>query len=80
MFYPIRRQLANNLTASRFFNRTLLGVRIPEEKLCVVFDLLLETRARVFICYPDTEIEFRKEKKTHERQIKVLNPTLSKSI
>ena len=38
-----------NLTASRFFNPALLGVWIPEETLLVVFDLLLETRVRVFI-------------------------------
>ena len=57
-----------NLTASRFFNPSLLGVWIPEETLLVVFDLLLETRVRVFIWYPNTGIEFRKEKKkTHER-------------
>ena len=56
-----------NLTASRFFNPSLLGVWIPEETLLVVFDLLLETRVRVFIWYPNTGIEFRKKKKTHER-------------
>ena len=57
-----------NLTASRFFNPALLGVWIPEETLLVVFDLLLETRVRVFIWYPNTGIEFRKEKKkTHDR-------------
>ena len=53
-----------NLTASRFFNPSLLGVWIPEETLLVVFDLLLETRVRVFIWYPNTGIE---KKKTHER-------------
>ena len=57
-----------NLTASCFFNPALLGVWIPEETLLVAFDLLLETRVRVFIWYPNTGIEFRKEKKkTHER-------------
>ena len=57
-----------NLTASCFFNPALLGVWIPEETLLVAFDLLLETRVRVFIWYPNTGIEFWKEKKkTHER-------------
>ena len=57
-----------NLTSSRFFNPALLGVWIPEETLLVAFDLLLETRVRVFIWYPNTGIEFRKEKKkTHDR-------------
>ena len=37
------------LTASRFFNPALLGVWMPQETLLVVFDLLLETRVRVFI-------------------------------
>ena len=51
-----------------FFNPALLGVWIPEETLLVAFDLLLETRVRVFIRYPNTGIEFRKEKKKiHDR-------------
>ena len=54
-----------NLTASRFFDPALFGVWTLEQTLRV--DLLLETPVKVFIWYPNTGIEFRKEKKSHER-------------